>query len=168
MKALFLILGMLLASLTVANAEVYRWVDEDGNLHFTDTPPPKQKTEEVRIQSAPALSLQHADSATTSLPDSVEETTEQPSDRDICSDAIRNLRRYVPVWERKVKAKMPQMSPEERESAERSLAQLRNNMSQLKTGMSECIKDMENSSHRSKTECMANAPDDTTAMFCVM
>lgn len=164
----FLFFVMMIASLTVANAEVYKWVDENGNVHFTDAPPPKQKTEEVKIQRAPTPSPQRAGSTVASQPDTEEETIEVSSDRDICSDAIRNLRRYAPIWERKIRAKMPQMSPEEREDAERSIAQLKNNMRRIKSGMSQCIKDMDNSAHRSKTECMANAPDDTMAMFCVM
>ena len=38
-----------------AHAEVYKWVDEDGNVHFTDTPPPKQEDrrgQDPRIESS--------------------------------------------------------------------------------------------------------------------
>jgi len=36
--------------------EVYRWVDDEGNVHFTDTPPEEDReSERVRIRSGPAL-----------------------------------------------------------------------------------------------------------------
>lgn len=168
MKAVILLLSMLLGSFTVANAEVYKWVDEDGSVHFSDSPPPKQKTEEVRMQGASTPSPQRLASARSSEPASAAGTAEEPSAREICSKAIRNLRRYSPAWERKIEAKMPDMSPDERERAEQSLVQLRNNVQKVKTGVSQCVAEMDDAVHRGKTECMANAEDDTTAMFCVM
>ena len=168
MKALLLSACILLAALTAANAEVYKWVDEEGNVHFTDTPPPKQQTEEVRIHGAATSTPQDSRSVTASEADEEEEAVEGPSDRELCSSAVRNLRRFVPAWERKIKAKMPDMPPEEREAAEQSLAQLENNMRRLNSGVSQCVKEMDNSVHRGKTECMANAENDTMAMFCVM
>lgn len=36
---LFVAIAVLLATATVA-AQVYRWVDKDGKVHFSDTPPP--------------------------------------------------------------------------------------------------------------------------------
>lgn len=168
MKALVLLVSMMLVSLTVANAEVYKWVDENGNIHFTDTPPPLQRTEEVKIQNAPTPVPQRSGSAIAEPPDSEEGVEEESSDRKICTGAIRNLRKYAPAWERKIRAKMPDMSPEEQESAEQSLAQLNNNIRRLKSGMSQCVKDMDDAVHRGKAECMANAENDTMAMFCVM
>lgn len=168
MKALLLLACMMLAGLPVANAEVYKWVDEDGNVHFTDTPPPKQKTEEVKIQRAATPTPQAAGSVAETESEAEEKAAEEPSDRELCSNAVRNLRRFVPAWERKIKAKMPDMAPEEREAAEQSLVQLKNNMRRLNSGVSQCVKEMDNSVHRGKTECMANAQNDTMAMFCVM
>jgi hypothetical protein len=159
---------MMLVSFTVANAEVYKWVDEDGNVFFSDSPPPKQKTEEVRIQGASTPSSQRSGSTAQREPDTKEETVEEPSDREMCSKAIRNLRRYAPAWERKIKEKMPDMTPEERAGAEQSLVQLKRNVQKVKTGMNQCVAEMDDAVHRGKTECMANAENDTMAMFCVM
>jgi len=33
-----------------ASAEIYKWVDEHGNAHFTDRPPAGKKTEEVQLK----------------------------------------------------------------------------------------------------------------------
>ncbi len=41
-------------------------------------------------------------------------------------------------------------------------------MRRLNSGVSQCVKEMDNSLHRGKTECMASAENDTMAMFCVM
>lgn len=168
MKALLLSACILLAALATANAEVYKWVDEQGNVTFTDTPPPKQKTEEVNIQRAATPTPQGAGSATASDAEIGGEAVEESSDREICSSAVRNLRRFAPAWEKKIKAKMPDMAPEERKAAQQSLVQLKNSMRRLSSGVSQCVKEMDDSVHRGKTECMANAQNDTMAMFCVM
>lgn len=167
-KALILLLSTMLVSFSVANAEVYKWVDENGNMHFSDSPPPKQKTEEVRIQGASAPSPQRTASAAVRQPDAGDGVAAGPSDREVCSKAIRNISRYAPAWERKIKAKMPDMAPDERARAEQSLVELRDNVKKVKTGMNQCIAEMSDSAHRGKTECMANAENDTAAMFCVM
>lgn len=51
-RTLFLILGLLMAS-SLAAQEVYRWTDEDGNVHYGDQPPPEEETERVRIDPSP-------------------------------------------------------------------------------------------------------------------
>lgn len=35
---------------TTATAEIYKWVDEQGNVHFTDQPPPNQTTEKIEVK----------------------------------------------------------------------------------------------------------------------
>jgi hypothetical protein len=36
----FLVLGSMLVFTALASAQMYRWVDEDGRVHYTSTPPP--------------------------------------------------------------------------------------------------------------------------------
>jgi len=49
-----LIIGFWVLSLPAANS-IYKWVDEDGSIHYSDQPPPQlHKTEKVRIESAPS------------------------------------------------------------------------------------------------------------------
>jgi glutaredoxin len=46
---------MLLACLSAqapASAQVYKWTDAQGTVHYTDTPPPAQKASQLRPQSA--------------------------------------------------------------------------------------------------------------------
>ena len=33
-----------------ASSEIYKWVDDNGNIHFTDTPPKNTQTEEVKLK----------------------------------------------------------------------------------------------------------------------
>lgn len=42
-----LVLGV---AVNAAHAEIYRWVDENGKIHFTDKPPETAKTQKVRVQ----------------------------------------------------------------------------------------------------------------------
>ena len=45
-------LGVLMLLLTgTAQAEIYRWVDADGKVHFTDSPPINVEATEVRIET---------------------------------------------------------------------------------------------------------------------
>ena len=49
-----LITGFWVLSLPAANS-VYKWVDEDGSIHYSDQPPPQvYKTEKLKIESAPS------------------------------------------------------------------------------------------------------------------
>jgi len=49
-----LITGFWVLSLPAAES-IYKWVDEDGSIHYSDQPPPQvYKTEKVRIDSAPS------------------------------------------------------------------------------------------------------------------
>ena len=48
-----LLLGILLAASTAASAQLYRWVDKDGRVHYTATPPPAGATQS-RTLATPA------------------------------------------------------------------------------------------------------------------
>jgi len=48
--ALSLLLGVALLAATGAAAAPYKWVDKDGNVHYSDKPPPGGKAEEVELK----------------------------------------------------------------------------------------------------------------------
>lgn len=39
-----------LLTATSVTAEIYKWIDEQGNVHFTDRPPPNQTTEKIEVK----------------------------------------------------------------------------------------------------------------------
>lgn len=45
---------ILLASMSLNAGSIRKWVDEEGNVHYGDSPPATAKTEGVRVQSAPS------------------------------------------------------------------------------------------------------------------
>jgi hypothetical protein len=45
---------LLLALPTLAAAEIYRWVDAEGRVHFTQTPPPESRYQKVDPRVSPA------------------------------------------------------------------------------------------------------------------
>ncbi len=53
----FLLVPLLFAAVT--DAGVYKWTDESGKTHYTDSPPPGRKAQEVKLQvkslSGPAV-----------------------------------------------------------------------------------------------------------------
>lgn len=157
MKLLAFLLVASLAMTTAAEAEVYKWVDDDGNIHFTDTPPPRQKTEEVNIHAGPSSSA---------LRDPASSPAE--ADRALCEKAISNLSSFSTVWERNIRAKMPGMEPADRASAEEALRELKADIQAAKKDMSQCTTDLDAGNNRSIAECIANAPNADAGMYCVL
>ena len=54
--------GLLLLACFSASAQVYKWTDAQGTVHYTDTPPPVQKASQIKTPAPSAASGQ------TSLP----------------------------------------------------------------------------------------------------
>ena len=50
----YLIYLVLMASMSVQAGAIKKWVDEEGNVYYGDSPPLSAKTENVRVQSAPS------------------------------------------------------------------------------------------------------------------
>jgi len=48
-----LVLALALSTSLNAGA-IHKWVDDNGNVHYSDSPPTKSKSENVRVQSAPS------------------------------------------------------------------------------------------------------------------
>ena len=76
---LFIAVAILLATATVA-AQVYKWVDKDGKVQYSDTPPPASatKTEAKKIDTSPAAAAVAA--PTKSLQDRVKESDKRKAD----------------------------------------------------------------------------------------
>ena len=59
-------LPMLIAALALtlsAQAQVYKWVDKDGKVIYSDKPPPTDKGKELKVPQAPAAADSQAKSA---------------------------------------------------------------------------------------------------------
>lgn len=69
--ALFLLTLMFTLS---ANAQVYRWVDDQGRVHYSDTPPPSEQAEALDIESG-----ERAPAADDAADDEENETKEAPT-----------------------------------------------------------------------------------------
>lgn len=55
MKRAVLLIALLPGLALAAGSSIYRWVDESGQVHYTQTPPPHQPSEPVRIASPQPL-----------------------------------------------------------------------------------------------------------------
>lgn len=62
MKASWIFLAMALAA-SSASAQMYKWVDKDGKVHYGNTPPPGSKTSAVKAPAAAAAAPGPASSA---------------------------------------------------------------------------------------------------------
>jgi glutaredoxin len=48
-KYLLLLIALIFVIYGTANADFYKWEDEEGNVHITDYPPPDQSNKNIRI-----------------------------------------------------------------------------------------------------------------------
>ena len=56
MKRTLLIALLLLTGAVLADPDIYRWVDEDGKVHYSDCPPPDCEVEIVEVAPPPSES----------------------------------------------------------------------------------------------------------------
>jgi len=53
MRSRWVLVFLLPIAAAAVGATLYKWVDEKGVTHYTETPPAKQKAQEIRIQPPP-------------------------------------------------------------------------------------------------------------------
>lgn len=66
----FFLVSLVLVSLA-ANAELYKWVDENGRTHFSDTKPEQQSVEQIEVEeinSLPTVQVREWKSHTKAVP----------------------------------------------------------------------------------------------------
>lgn len=92
MKALYLTLLLMLLPLSI-HAEMYKWVDEEGIIQYTQTPPPEGTeatiVESVSIQTIPSAKTPASDAQETAA----DETSEDSKDAltASCQEAEKQL-----------------------------------------------------------------------------
>lgn len=77
MSRLMIAVALLGACTLMGAQKVYKWTDENGQVHFDASPPPGKKTEQVRLRTG-ASAPPPADVAATAAPTSNEDGTPKP------------------------------------------------------------------------------------------
>jgi Domain of unknown function (DUF4124) len=77
----FAAIAILLATATVA-AQVYKWVDKDGKVQYSDTPPPPgaTKAEAKKVETGPGTSTSTAPAPAKSLQDRTQDFDKRKAD----------------------------------------------------------------------------------------
>ena len=44
----------------IANAQVYKWVDEHGKVHYGDRPPQQERASQITVRKSPSVPAQQA------------------------------------------------------------------------------------------------------------
>ena len=98
---LLLSMIMLLSVATTSLAQIYRWVDKDGKVHYTNTPPPSEEVTKVTRGSDSSSSDDDTDSEESSEEANDEDgeseeaseskSSQQAERREMCSRAVREL-----------------------------------------------------------------------------
>jgi glutaredoxin len=99
LRTLIVLIAALAA--TSASAQQYRWIDEDGGVHYTDTPPPPSaKSAEKKKLKANTVASQPSHALTQAMKDSPVTLYSHPDCRESCQMARDLLnRRGVPFTE---------------------------------------------------------------------
>jgi hypothetical protein len=93
----FLIYLTLFLSASLNAGSIHKWVDESGNVHYSDAPPVSVQTEDVRVQSAPSnpgkalprLSTSSSDGSDENSSASNDDPTADSNDDDVPADQAR-------------------------------------------------------------------------------
>lgn len=54
MTRIILLLALMLFPVGTTLAQIYKWVDEDGNVHYGDCPPPECKSKQIETAPGPS------------------------------------------------------------------------------------------------------------------
>jgi hypothetical protein len=84
-----------LSSTSLNAGAIHKWVDDKGNIHYSDAPPAKVKSQNVRVQSAPsdpgkALPRLNTPDSSDAVAQSEQEVSEEQADN-ICASAKSDL-----------------------------------------------------------------------------
>lgn len=72
-----LLAGYLLASISPAQAQIYKWVDKDGNTVYSQTPPESGNYQSIDAPSAPPASAATNDTAGSSTDNTIQQGAEE-------------------------------------------------------------------------------------------
>ncbi|GAA5167342.1 glutaredoxin family protein [Viridibacterium curvum] len=105
MKALLALLTCLMVAQT-AVAQVYRWVDKDGKVHYGDQPPPELKSEKPNLPSNSVGQQEGSYEANKAAQAAPVTLYTAPDCKDLCDKARALLKkRKVPFSEKSVTSK---------------------------------------------------------------
>ena len=93
-----------LSATTAAQAEFYKWTDADGQVHYSETPPPDQQAEEIQVNTKTATPApeQAQEQGGTKVCGSLTLPKERP-------DPLTNIAMYrhaIKVWQSFIKENM--------------------------------------------------------------
>ncbi len=87
---------LVMAPVDSSSARLYKWVDEYGNVTYSERKPPGQQAEEIRVRTAPA-----SPSKANEQLDSMRDKTEnQRKDREFASTAASENQKEVEVFKK--------------------------------------------------------------------
>ena len=52
-RALIILLVLVILPFTDGHARMYKWVDDDGNVQYTERPPPDRDAKELKVEKPP-------------------------------------------------------------------------------------------------------------------
>ncbi|HET9679430.1 MAG TPA: DUF4124 domain-containing protein [Gammaproteobacteria bacterium] len=93
----YLILLLTLLFVLPASAQVYRWVDDQGKVHYSDTPPPSEQAEALNIDSGERVPAEEETAADEKTADEIQTPIAQTLAEKRCELAKITLATYREV-----------------------------------------------------------------------
>jgi hypothetical protein len=129
----FLWCAAALAIATTASAEIYKWVDKDGNVQYSDTPPAAVQAKPMSINAAPATPsaaqptyverekeyqkrVADQKDASKKEEDSTKLAAQKEADCKQATAALQGLDMQIPIWRTDASGERTYLSDEQREA----------------------------------------------------
>lgn len=90
----YLVLLLTLLFVLPASAQVYRWVDDQGKVHYSDTPPPSENAQALDIDSGERVSAENEAASDKTATDAAQTPTAQTLAEKRCELAKLTLASY--------------------------------------------------------------------------
>ncbi|MEM7282372.1 MAG: DUF4124 domain-containing protein [Pseudomonadota bacterium] len=153
-------LSMLLVCPSVMAAKVYKWVDENGKVHYSDTP--RASASKVVMESSKPASDSLANTTAKSA-------TVEKAHQVLCQKATRNMKRFIPDIEEMAKQAMemdPSASKADFQEAMSALQELKRVPASALTNS--CVNDYDTDDQaRSFATCFGEANSAMEASVCM-
>lgn len=142
-------------------AEIYKWVDQDGNVHFSDSPPVQEEHEQVEVREDVSRQSRRTDVAGDSDGDGTNLAQR-------CNSAGRNLKRLGPQLQ-----SMALSGAREANASASEIAELQRGFAELNnTSVAEFSRECRREYHsdpqaKALVDCFAEADEVMTAALCM-
>lgn len=148
-----------------AKGSVYKWVDEEGNVHYTSTPPPDQKAEDTGIRNDTTKSDEPAEDNRQNAAAGNDSKAPRVNVGQRCAQARKNVNRGVDEWLESAKEGLSRGNTQERH--DKGVAEFERFRTGINRQLASCPSTYgRDEGYRKMVDCLANLAHPSNFMSC--